>query len=480
MLGALRKFSSSIYAKLFLLAVAIPFIFWGMGPLFTSGNLNTVAHIDNEKIPTKEFINFLKLRTTNQTKITKNLIERNFADFLGEKLIHKQVEDLKISISDKSLKEIIINEKIFQKDNKFSRTKYEKFLIENNITSVTFEENYINQERRKQLFDFIGGGVVPSEFLINDSYNKINQSRNIEIINFKNTFKKEMNFLDSDIVSYYNEKKDDYKNKYIKIKFIKLNPKNLTGSDEFDNIFFQKIDEIDDLIVEGRSLDFIVNKFNLQEVDTESFIDDDINVKEDNKKIPKKLIEKIFSINEDEPIVLFEHEDNFFVIEINENKIIKKDINDENVKKDILIKLKNKKRIRLISEIISKINKNNFKKEDFFNFAKKENVKSKKIKIKNLNDDSNLKKNIIAQIYQYPSKSVTVVADLGLSDSYLVYIDSIENVSIDKKFKDYKEYYNLSEMKIKNSLFNTYDSYLGKKYKIDINYKALENITNNY
>ena len=38
MLAKIRKFSSTIFAKFLLAFIAIPFIFWGMGPLFTSGS----------------------------------------------------------------------------------------------------------------------------------------------------------------------------------------------------------------------------------------------------------------------------------------------------------------------------------------------------------------------------------------------------------------------------------------------------------
>ena len=49
MLSSIRKFSSSIYSKIFLVIVAIPFIFWGMGPVFQTGKLNTIAEIGKEK-----------------------------------------------------------------------------------------------------------------------------------------------------------------------------------------------------------------------------------------------------------------------------------------------------------------------------------------------------------------------------------------------------------------------------------------------
>ena len=58
MLGPLRKFSSSIYAKIFLFLVAIPFVFWGMGPVFQGGKLNTIVEIGNDSLATEDFIKF--------------------------------------------------------------------------------------------------------------------------------------------------------------------------------------------------------------------------------------------------------------------------------------------------------------------------------------------------------------------------------------------------------------------------------------
>ena len=52
MLGSFRKFSNSITAKIFLFIVAIPFIFWGMGDLFSGGKQNTIATISKDKIST--------------------------------------------------------------------------------------------------------------------------------------------------------------------------------------------------------------------------------------------------------------------------------------------------------------------------------------------------------------------------------------------------------------------------------------------
>ena len=103
MLGAIRKFSSSIYAKIFLLIVAIPFIFWGMGPVFQGGKQNIIVEIGKEKIPTQEFINFLKFRATNVEILDKDLIEKLLSEFIREKLIALEIEDFDIKLSDNSV-----------------------------------------------------------------------------------------------------------------------------------------------------------------------------------------------------------------------------------------------------------------------------------------------------------------------------------------------------------------------------------------
>ena len=141
-------------------------------------------------------------------------------------------------------------------------------MIKNSLNAVSFEANLEKQEKKKQLLDFIGEGVVPSNFLVNIGFNKINQKRNINLINLNKVFNKEIKLSDKDVKSYFAENKEKYKDLYKSIKFIELNSKNLTNNDQFTDLFFKKIDEIDDLIVEGNNLDFILQKYNLESFTT--------------------------------------------------------------------------------------------------------------------------------------------------------------------------------------------------------------------
>ena len=69
---------------------------------------------------------------------------------------------------------------------------------------------------------------------------------------------------------------------------------------------------------------------------------------------------------------------------------------------------------------------------------------------------------------------------MNFTENFLVYIDKIENVYIKDNSDKYQEYLDLSKIKITNDLYNTYDNYIRKRYKIDINYQALDIVKNRF
>ena len=480
MLGKIRKFSTTIFAKIFLFIIAIPFVFWGMGGLFSEGNQNTIATISKDKISVKEFIDYINLNPPPEDGMNSVILEKILSKFIGQKVIEKEIERLNIIISESSLSKLIKNEEIFKKENKFSRTEYEKFLVVNSLDAVAFENNLLRQKKKELLIDFISGGITPSHFIINSDFNILNQNRNIEIIKLNNLIKKNLNFSNNEIQSYFDENKEKYNYTFKTINFIEVNPENLTGSKDFSNLFFEKIDRIDDLIIEDKNLDFILKEFNLN-ASTELTFDkfgkqqngDEVN------NFPSKLVKNIFSANEIESTLLITLENKYYIIEINKTQNIQKEINDVSVKNDILDNLKNVAKRKYIVDLISKINKNEFNKSDFYKFSKDKGVDIEKITIEGQSDNKILKDSLVSQIYNYPEDKVIVVADLGFSESYLIYIKKVNNVSITSNSDEYKKYLNLSKVKLMSNIYNTYDTYLKYKYKIDINYKVLENLKNN-
>ena len=85
---------------------------------------------------------------------------------------------------------------------------------------------------------------------------------------------------------------------------------------------------------------------------------------------------------------------------------------------------------------------------------------------------------MISQIYNFAEKKVNLAYDAQSDEGYLVYVDKIIKVSIDKNSDEYEKYFKLSKIKMTNELFNTYDRYIKEIYEIDINYKALKTVKN--
>ena len=481
MLGSFRKFSNSITAKIFLFIVAIPFIFWGMGDLFSGGKQNTIATISKNKISTNEFINFINLNHNENDEINNDLIDKFLSSFIGEKLIYKEVEDFNIILTDSALSKIIKDQELFKKENKFSRTKYENFLITNNLVATTFEDNLSKEEKRRQFLDLIGGGIEPPNFLVNIDFNRINQKRNVELINLSEAYKKNEIISEDKINAFYLENKKKYLKVFKSFKFIKLNTKNLIGTSEYNDLFFKKIDEIDDLIIEGKNLKFILNKFKIENYKLLTF--DKFGKDPKSTKInelPDSLIKKAFTLEKNDPLVLLEHQNDYFLLELEKTEEIQQNLTDSSLKKNIVSEMNRINKRKQIAQLISKIQNNSFGKTDFKNFSNEKNAAIKVVNIENQNDDKLLKKEIVNQIYTHPKNKVIVVADMNFDEVYLVYIDNIQNASINEKDEDFKKYFNLSRVKILNSVYNTYDIYLKNKYEIDINQNALTSIKNSF
>ena len=105
MLRSIRKFSGSIYSKILLGIIIIPFIFWGMGSSIRGGSKNVVVVIGKEKHSIQELSNFIKRSAVK--KVESNEIEGFLSAFIGEKLIEKEIEHFKIRLSDTSLRKLV-------------------------------------------------------------------------------------------------------------------------------------------------------------------------------------------------------------------------------------------------------------------------------------------------------------------------------------------------------------------------------------
>ena len=181
MLSSLRKFSETILAKIFIALIALSFVFWGINDFFRSNYSNSIAEIDGEEISINQFMyEFNKIIRNDNIQSEKIAIKNNIhiiaiSNIISEKLLKIHAKKIGISIDETIIAIEIKNSNEFKDKEIFSRIKYEKFLLERNITSKILEDQ-INKNLKKKIITDSITGYMPSNKKISEKNirNKIN------------------------------------------------------------------------------------------------------------------------------------------------------------------------------------------------------------------------------------------------------------------------------------------------------------------
>jgi len=274
---------------LLIFVIIIAFGFGGFGGGFSTGNQNNIAKINNTNISTQDFMNYLNESGLSQQvikeNINKNIIEELLSTLISTTLLDLEIEELDLSMTDDVIIKKIKSNKNFQDENgSFKRTLYEKFLLTNNSSAPMFEIRLKNNELQKQLFTYISGGTKSPEFFIDKFYKEKNKKLDINYINLDMFYKQTEKFTDSEIKLFVNENAEKLKQDYIDFSYVNISPKNLIGVDEFNQAFFEKIDDIENQISKNINFKIIIENLNLSPVSVTSYIN------LDNKKTTEKKI----------------------------------------------------------------------------------------------------------------------------------------------------------------------------------------------
>ena len=181
MLSSLRKFSETILAKIFIALITLSFVFWGINDFFRSNYSNSIAEIDGEEISINQFMyEFNKIIRNNNIQSEKIAIKNNIhiiaiSNIISEKILKIHAKKIGISIDETIIAIEIKNSNEFKDKEIFSRIKYEKFLLERNITSKILEDQ-INKNLKKKIITDSITGYMPSNKKISEKNikNKIN------------------------------------------------------------------------------------------------------------------------------------------------------------------------------------------------------------------------------------------------------------------------------------------------------------------
>ena len=488
MLNSFRNFAKSFWAKILLVIIIIPFVFWGMGGVFRGGSQNTVAKVNNNNISTKNFMEHINSLNINPEVIRENIdnsiIEQLLSGLINKNILSLQSKDLEIVLSDNILSEIIKkDEKFLDKNNQFSRIKYEKFLISNNFNAALYEKNLRNEQTNKLLFNYISGGTFPPSFLVKNIYDYQNKKLTVQAISLNRFYKKEQDFDEASIKKYINDNQDNLKEDFISIRFASINPLSLVDSKEFNELFFEKIDEIENLIINDANYEIIIKNYNLN-VTTIKLINKDGNNENGilQENINQNLINKIFKLKfkEVKDINLLEYENEYALVVIDEIKNFIPNITSKKFKEKIIRGLINKDIFEYNTKLMAKIKTNSLTESDFVQLAKTSQIDIKDISINDIRDNNFFSTKSNDQIFKLREKNFTIVDEIEKNQTFLILVKEIQKTNLDKTSDEYDKYYYETVISLKNNIYSSFDHYINQKYKVEINYQTLERLKNYY
>tara|TARA_Y100001970_G_scaffold182888_1_gene222441 strand:+ start:793 stop:2211 length:1419 start_codon:yes stop_codon:yes gene_type:complete len=469
MISSFRNFAKTKFAGILVFIMIIPFVFWGMGSMFSSGNTNTIAKINKTNISTQEFIDYLNNSGIPQNSIKenldKNIIEELLSGLVSTTLLELEVKDYNIIISENTLFKKITNNKNFQDENgNFQRMKYEKFLLENNQSAPGFELRLRGRELQKNLFDYIGAGSISPQFLIKKLYKEENQKLEIDFINLESFYKSKNSFTENELNNFIQANKDQLKVEYLDFNYVRINPQNLIGVEEFNQSFFDKIDQIEIDIANGVGFKEIIKDFEINSINRSNF-----RFSPDLNDIEKKIFEL-----KNNKIDIFESGDDFVLFEINKIDRRIPDLKDTQIKNEILELVYQRDKFDYNKNLLDKISNKEFTDNDFTKMGK--NL-IQNTKLNSIRDNKKFEINAVEILYTLPINSFTLIND-EKKNIYLAKIKKFEIQTIDSNDDLFKEYINKQNSKIKNNMLKTYDLYLNDKYKVELNQKTIERVKN--
>ena len=469
MIGSLRNFAKTKLAGVLVFIIIIPFVFWGMGSMFNSGNSNNIAKINNTNVSTQDFIDYLNSanipRKTIQEKMNEGIVEELLSTLISTTLLDLEVKDFDIIISEKTLTKKIKNNKSFlDENNVFQRTEYEKFLLSNNMTAPGFEVALRDREKQKHLFDYIGAGSITPKFLIDKNFKEQNNKLTVKYFPLQTLYKSEDKITKEELETFVEENKDQLKQEYIDFSYVLVNPKNLVGLDEFNQAFFDKIDFIENEISKDVDFNSILSNLELEPTSVKDF---------SLSNTPKEIEDKIFNAKS-EKTGLLENNNDYILYNIDNVTTKSPDLTNEQSLSDMKKLVFEKNKFDFNRKILEEINNKSFNEAKFNELGSEI---SESITLNSVKDNKKFNINSVRVLYSLPVGSFTLISD-DQNNIYLSKNESLSNEAIDYESPEYKSFAATQLSNDRKNILQSYDTFLNDKYTVDVNKQTLERVKN--
>ena len=484
MATSIGKLSKSFFIKLLVGIIILPFVFWGMGDVFRGGNQNVIATIDSKKVSTQEFVNYVNRLNLNEEQVKNlsktDLIEQILSEYIGRKVMALEIEKIGIVVSDNALRDIIKNDKLFFKDDKFSRTEYEKFLIKSGITAPQFEANIVEQEKRRQFLSSLAGGIVVPEMLVEKEFKKENQTKTIEYIDLEKYHSKNKPSRES-LKELYERNKNIFFVELKSIRYAEIKPELISGSADYNENFFKQLDLIENKVLDGQTFDETTVANNLKIIEFNKI---NANKEDENKnkieKLPDNLFNKIYNIKNTQSPEVINIEGKYYLAEVKDAEKKNKTMDDPEVVEALNAQLSFKEKIENNTSLAKDISLGAFKNGNFKKFADDNGLEVKNYKISSLKQNDIFSDGLIKNIFLTNDGEINLITNNTFTKSFLISTKKTEYKTLDKNSNEFEQYEAKARLNLINKIYKSYDESVNQKYKVELNQRTIDRVKNSF
>lgn len=195
MLQAIRSKAGSLVVKILFALLILSFGVWGIGDIFRtrSPKESPVAKVGDTEIPGELLVRRLRsqldqmrgflgnnvdLATAKQLGLANGVLDR----LINASLLDQEGQRLRLATADSVVSALVLSDRTFQENGKFSRARYNAVLAENNLT----EDRYVGLLRkdiaRTQLTRAMAEGLAAPETVLDLLYRVRNERRVAETV----------------------------------------------------------------------------------------------------------------------------------------------------------------------------------------------------------------------------------------------------------------------------------------------------------
>lgn len=223
MLEIIRERAQGVIAKVILGLITIPFALWGVDSYLQGGDkVDIVAKVDGQSITRREFAQTLKeqqarMRNSMGERFDPAMMDRPevrqsvLDGLVQQRLLATEANRVGVGLPDTLLASIISGIPEFQQDGKFSKTRYESVVRDQEMTPAMFENRLRQNLIAQQLYEGLSHGVAVPHTAEETVIKLVVQQREIsQVMLLPEQYMSQLKVEPADIKAYYEKHRDEF------------------------------------------------------------------------------------------------------------------------------------------------------------------------------------------------------------------------------------------------------------------------------